>query len=395
MTFNFLNAVPKLITLAITSIVLIGCGGESAKQQQKIPQAEIQVTEVTVQNVPLTKTFVGQVYGTKDIPIRSRVEGFLEGIHFREGSRVKKGQLLYTVDPQSYSAEVTMRKSQLAEAKVSLIRASNDLDRIQPLAEQNAVSKSDLDAALAEKGAAESMVAAAQANLRMSQIELGYTTIESPITGVIGRTEAKVGEFVGREPNPVILNTVSRIDSVNVRFFITENDYLRLARYAMTREKSGQKRTEKEERESEKLELIFSDNTIYSQKGHIDFLDRNVDANTGAMLIQATFPNNDRLIRPGQFAKVRSVIDIVKDGILIPQRCVMEFQGRHTVYVVDNNGLVSQRKIELSSTYKDYWLVRSGLKKGEKIVLEGLQKVREGATVKFKTVKFESQYEAQ
>ncbi|AZQ60694.1 efflux RND transporter periplasmic adaptor subunit [Flammeovirga pectinis] len=395
MTFNFLNAVPKLITLAITSIVLIGCGGESAKQQKTIPQAEIQVTEVTVQNVPLTKTFVGQVYGTKDIPIRSRVEGFLEGIHFREGSRVKKGQLLYTVDPQSYSAEVTMRKSQLAEAKVSLIRASNDLGRIQPLAEQNAVSKSDLDAALAEKGAAESMVAAAKANLRMSQIELGYTTIESPITGVIGRTEAKVGEFVGREPNPVILNTVSRIDSVNVRFFITENDYLRLARYAITKEKSEQKRTEKEERDSEKLELIFSDNTIYSQKGHIDFLDRNVDANTGAMLIQATFPNNDRLIRPGQFAKVRSVIDIVKDGILVPQRCVMEFQGRHTVYVVDNNGLVSQRKVELSSTFKDYWLVRSGLKKGEKIVLEGLQKVREGATVKFKTVKFESQYEAQ
>ncbi|OHX66826.1 efflux RND transporter periplasmic adaptor subunit [Flammeovirga pacifica] len=389
MTSNFFRAVLKLISLVLITNVLISCGGE---QQQKatLPQVEIPVTEVTVQDVPITKDFVGQVYGTKDIPIRSRVEGYLEGIHFKEGSKVRKGQMLYTVDPQSYSAEVAMLKSKLAEAEVTLIRAKNDLARIKPLAEKNAVSKSDLDAAQAEKDAAESMVAAAKANLRMSQIELGYTQIKSPISGIIGRTEAKVGEFVGRDPNPVILNTVSRIDSINVRFYINENDYLRLARYSINNPKEESSDDEK----VDKLDLIFSDNTIYNHKGHYDFLDRNVDSNTGAILIQATFPNNEGLIRPGQFAKVRSVIEIVSDGVLVPQRAVIEFQGRYSVFVVDKEGKVSQRAIKLARhTYKDYYLVNEGLKKGEKIVLEGLQKVREGQTIKFKVVQFESQYE--
>lgn len=392
MTFNFLNAVFRLITLAFTINLLIGCGNKSEEQKANMPQLQIPITEVTIQDVPLTKVFVGQVYGTKDIPIRARVEGYLEGIYFREGSTVKKGQLLYKVDPQQYAASVAMKKGQLAEAEVTMIRASNDLERIQPLAEQNAVSKSDLDAALAEKGASESMVAAAKANLRMAQIEYSYTVIKSPISGIIGKTEAKVGEFVGKDPNPVILNTVSRIDSVNVRFFINENDYLRLARYAVALEKSGKKDFNKNE-PKEKLELIFSDNTVYSRKGHIDFIDRNVDETTGAILVQATFPNPDRLIRPGQFAKVRSVIDVVEDGVLVPQRAVSEFQGRNFVFVVDKNNKVSQRKVELGRTYKDYWLVRSGLQKGEKVVLEGLQKVREGTTIKTKLVKFESQYE--
>ncbi|KXX68268.1 efflux RND transporter periplasmic adaptor subunit [Flammeovirga sp. SJP92] len=395
MTFNFLNATCKIMTLAFTINLLYGCGKSSETQQQnQLPQVEIPITEVTIQDVPLTKEFVGQVYGTKDIPIRSRVEGYLEGIYFKEGSEVKKGQLLYKVDPKQYAANVAMREGQLAEAKVTLIRASNDLDRIQPLAEQNAVSKSDLDAALAEKGASESMVAAAEANLRMAQIELGYTRIASPISGIIGKTEAKVGEFVGKDPNPVILNTVSRIDSVNVRFFINENDYLRLARYAVAQEKSGKRNEKADDQPKDNLDLIFSDNTVYKHKGHFDFIDRSVDANTGAILIQATFPNVDGLIRPGQFAKVRSVIDIVHDGILVPQRAVMEFQGRYSVYVVDETGKVAQRSIELARhAYKDYFLVRSGLKKGEKIVLEGLQKVQEGATIKYKVVQFESQYE--
>ncbi|MBB3700470.1 efflux RND transporter periplasmic adaptor subunit [Flammeovirga yaeyamensis] len=391
MTSNFFRAVLKLVTLFLITNFLMSCGGDE-KPTSQLPQIEIPVTEVIVQDVPISKSFVGQVYGTKDIPIRSRVEGYLEGIHFKEGSRVKKGQLLYTVDPQTYAAEVTMLKSKLAEAEVTLIRAKNDLARIKPLAEKNAVSKSDLDAAQAEKDAAESMVAAAKANLRMSQIELGYTTIKSPISGIIGRTEAKVGEFVGRDPNPVILNTVSRIDSVNVRFYINENDYLRLARYSINNKENERRQSENED--VNKLDLIFSDNTVYNHKGHFDFLDRNVDANTGAILIQATFPNNEGLIRPGQFAKVRSTIEIVKDGVLVPQRAVMEFQGKYSVFVVNKEGKVAQRAIKLARhSYKDYFLVREGLKKGEKIVLEGLQKVREGATIKYKVVQFESQHE--
>ena len=188
------------------------------------------VFETKAERVPIRLEFVGQVSGFKDIAIRARVEGYLEGIHFEEGSRVEKGSLLYTLESQPFEAAVAAQMSGVAEAKTALVKAESDLNRIRPLAEAKAVSESDLDSAVAMYEASIAGVDAAEANLRAANIQLSYTKIHAPISGLIGMTRAKVGDFVGREPNPVILNVVSQIDTVLVQFFITENQYLFSAR---------------------------------------------------------------------------------------------------------------------------------------------------------------------
>jgi membrane fusion protein (multidrug efflux system) len=355
----------------------------SCKEKTNVtpPPPEIQVVEVIQKDVPLFKEFVGQVYGQKDIPIRARVEGFLEGIHFKEGLMVDKSRLLYSIDPIPFQAKVNTQKSKLAEAKTMLVKAKNDLNRIRPLAEKNAVSKSDLDAAQAEYDAALSTVSAAKSNLRSAEIELGYTRIKSPITGMIGRTLARVGDFVGREPNPVILNTVSKTDSVRVTFFLTESEYLFISRKFRKEIKAEARRRLKEEEKS-KLELILSDGSVYNHTGTTDFIDRSVDANTGSILVQATFPNPDYLLRPGLYAKVKVSLEIAKGALLVPQRCLMELQGQYSVFIVNSENKIESRQVKPGDRLGDLWLIKEGLKPGDKVVLEGLQKVSEGMEVK-------------
>ncbi len=360
------------ILLFIFILLFNSCGKK--EEQSKPPPPDIAVYQTTAQDVPIYREFVGQIYGFKDIAMRARVEGFLEGIHFDEGSRIKKGALLYTLESQPFEADVAAKMSKVAEAKTMLAKAESDLKRIKPLAEQNAVSQSDLDAAVAQYEASIASVEAAEANLRASKIQLGYTKIYSPVSGIIGKTKAKVGDFVGRNPNPVILNIVSRIDTILVQFFITETDYLQFAR-RYTPQRSTAEPGEVE------LELILADGSLYEHKGNIDFADREVDPTTGAMLIQASFPNPDRLLRPGQFARIKARVDVVKGGILIPQRCVAELQGLYSVYVVDDSNNVQRREVKLGPKIRQFWLVKEGLKPGEKIVYEGLQKVKDGLTV--------------
>ncbi len=352
----------------------------TACSDRPIPDMTPQVglVDVGTEDVPLYKEFVGQVYGFQDIPIRARVEGYLDGIHFEEGRPVKKGQLLYTIDPQEQQARMARTQSDLAEARIMAVNMKNELDRIQPLADINAVSERDLDAAIANKGASEANVDAARANLRVAEIELGYTRIHAPIDGLIGRTMAKVGEFVGRDPNPVILNTVSAIDHVRVQFFISERDYLELAREVH----QGQADDDRQHNAKATFELILADGSLYEEHGVFDFLDRNVDATTGSIMVQVSFPNPNGLIRPGQYAKVRVRFDVKEGGVTVPQRSVREFQGRQLVYTVDGSGKVSEVQVRIGPAHGDKFLVLEGLKGGEQIVLEGLQKVRDGAQVK-------------
>ena len=350
------------------------CSEKQPAEAPAPPPPEISVVETRAEDVPIYLEFVGQTGGLKDIAIRARVEGFLEGIHFQEGAGVKRGDLLYTLESQPFEEKVAARQSAVAEAETMLAYANRDLDRIRPLAEINAVSKSDLDAAIATQEAAAASKEAAEAQLRAAKIQLGYTKILSPIDGIIGKTKAKVGDFVGREPNPVILNTVSQVDTILVNFYITETQYLTIARFladAMAEERKGQNN----------LELILVDGSVYDHKGKPDFVDREVDSTTGAMLVQASFPNPEKLLRPGQFTRVRARSHIVKDGILIPQRCVMELQGLHNVYVVGEENKVETREIKVGPKVGSNWLITEGLKEGEKVIYEGLQKVRDGATV--------------
>jgi len=362
-----------LLFAIISGLLFVACGDE----KKEMPTLKIEVYEVVEQEVPIIGEFVGNVSGKKDIAIRARAIGFLEGIHFDEGRRVKKGKLLYSIESQQYESESAAMQSKLAEAKTNLAYTKSDLARIKPLAENNAVSQSDLDGAVAKHEAAKANVEAARANLRASNILLGYTNIKAPISGIIGKTKAKVGDFVGQTPNPVILNVISMIDTILVDFYLTESFYIKVFR-------EHQNLTEAERNQDWKentLELVLVDGSVFDFKGTVKFIDREVDPTTGAILLQGAFPNPNRLIRPGQFAKVRAEIDVVKNGILIPQRCVIETQGIHSVFVVNEENKVVSREIKTGPTIDSSWLVEEGLEAGEKIVYEGLQKVQSGMTV--------------
>ncbi|BDD07202.1 efflux RND transporter periplasmic adaptor subunit [Aureibacter tunicatorum] len=378
-------------------IFLLTLGLFSCKknEQKALPPSKVEVVKIKIKDVPIYKEFVGQVYGQVDIPIRARVDGYLEGLYFDEGRKVKKGQLLYSIDAQPFEAEVAQMESQLAEAKIRLIKSKNDLDRYIPLAEINAVSQSDLDAVEAEYGAAQEAVKAAQASLRIAKINLSYTRIHSPINGLIGRTKAKVGEYVGRDPNPVILNQVSEIDTILVQFFITEKDYLLMARRYIVEGETPASLSEVEEDEvsqSTDLSLILADGSTFEYKGKFDFLDREVDPTTGSILVQASFPNPINLIRPGQFAKVKANVEDIEGAYVIPQKCVVSFQGKNFVYVVGKDNQVEQKSVTLGPNYKDYSVVLTGLESTDMVVVEGLQKVRIGATVNPVEVEFKSNY---
>lgn len=374
---NSLLFVGTVILFSISS-----CNSE--KEAIEAPLQEIPVVKVTQKDVPIREEFVGQIYGLKDIPIRARVEGFLEGMHFNEGSRVTKGQALYSIDQEPFMANVAAKESDLASAKTLLVNAENELERYKPLAEINAVSQSDLDAAQASRDAAVASVDAAEANLELAKINMSYTQIFSPIQGVIGKTMAREGEFVGKDPNPVILNTVSRIDTMRVRFYLTESQYLFLAKAVVERGES------KEDKDAT-VQLLLSDGTMYDELGTIAFVDRNIDAMTGSMLVEAHFPNSKKLLRPGMYARIVIEMATAEGAILIPQRCVVEIQGKHSVYVVNDSNVVESRQVVMGEKFGEYWIVREGLKANETIVIDALQKVRSGVTVSPKITPFKPQ----
>jgi membrane fusion protein (multidrug efflux system) len=362
--------------LIVISLILQGCKDNAV---QNLPPPSVQVVEAIQQDIPVMEEFVGQTYGLFDIALQARVDGFLEGIHFDEGGRVRKGQLLYTIAPEPYEAKVAAAQGQLAEANTALVKAKSDLNRIRPLAEQKAVSQSDLDAAVAQRDAAQAGLEAAEANLESARIELGFCRVYSPIDGVIGKTEVYPGDYVGRGITNVILNEVSRIDTILVNFHLPEEKYLEIARYISQRDADTR---EEVPEQYLGLTLILSDGTVYPEKGRIKFINRQVNASTGTILLQASFSNPDEILRPGQFAKVQGVVDFIQGGLLVPQRCVQEMQGNYNVFVVNEDSEVEFRKIEVASTYQTrFMIVSSGLEPGDQVIYEGLQKVKGGAKV--------------
>ena len=374
-----------ILLLATASLMQLFSCKESAKPT--LPPPDVEVTNVIVQDVPMIREFVGQAYGLQDIPIRARVDGFLEEINFVEGSRVEKGRVLYRIDAQPYKAEVASMQQKVAEALSYLTNADNELKRYRPLAEINAVSKSDLDAAIASREAAEASYEAAKANLELAEIKLSYTEIRSPINGLIGKTEARVGEYVGREPNPVILNTVSKTETIRVQFFLPETAYINLMRWV---DMKDAERTPEERERRTTAELILADGSLYDQTGEVDFIDRNVDASTGTILVQTSFPNPRSILRPGMYAKVRLELTTEKGRTLVPQKCVTELQGQYSVYVVDDSNQVQVRKVEALEKIGDLWLIDKGLEPSDQVVLTGLQKVAAGVTVNPTMVEFQS-----
>ena len=359
-------------------LILSSCNTD--KNQGPPPPQNITVVKVIKHDVPIYSEYVGEIYGQKDIPIRARVEGFLETIDFKEGSRVQKGQLLYTIDPQSLAAASNAQKSQVAAAQTALSKARADLDRIKPLAEANAVSKSDLDAAQAAYDAAVADLNAAKSNLKSSNIDLSYTQVKSPITGVIGKTNARVGEFVGKDPNPVILNTVSKTDTIIVKFSVTEAQFLTIAKKRIEKIHSGEVKNH-EDHTDLGVKLKLADESVYSLPGKIDFVDRNIDESTGSILVQASFPNPDGLLRPGMYSKVSVQTDLAKDAIIVPARCIIELQGQYTVFVVNDSNKVVSRPVTIAYKSGDLAAISEGLIEGERIVIDALQKVHSGLVI--------------
>ena len=365
--------------LAVLTVLLTACGDSDTL---KAPVPEIAVVKVVERDTPITQDFVGQTRGSTDIPIRARVEGFLESRNFR----VTQGQLLYTIDPLPFKAKVVEAEGRLAEARTKLAKAKADLDRIEPLAKMNAVSQQDLDGAVAQRDAAEGSVKAAEAQLDLANIELGYTRIQSPIDGIIGISEAEVGEVVGSNPDTFILNYVSLTDPIRVRFSINERDFLRLSRSLAKERRMG--KDQRDESERPDVTMILADGSVHEQFGRVIASDASINPQTGTFKLEADFPNPDSIVIAGQFARVRIVIDDRKNALLIPQRALSELQGNFRVFVVNADGTVTLRAVEPGPQVGQLTVINSGLQAGEEVAIEGLLRLGDGLVVKPRVVEF-------
>lgn len=377
----------RRLFLASGAIILAACGADAPPQ---VSSPEISVVEVVKRDTEITQDFVGQTRGSTDIPIRARVEGFLESRNFTEGRSVTEGQLLYTIDPRPFRTKVVEAEGHLAEARTMVAKARADLARIEPLAAMNAVSQQDLDASTAQRDAALGSLQAAEAQLELANIELGYSEIHSPINGFIGISEAEVGEFVGAPPNPVVLNYISLTDPIRVRFSINERDYLRLSRSLAKRRREGGEQLEKEVSTTE-VQLILADGSIHNHTGRIVASDASINPQTGTFTLEADFPNPEAIVIAGQFARVRLPIDNRPGALLVPQRAVAELQGKFRLFVVGDDGVVTMKSVELGPTVGRLQLVESGLEAGERVAIEGLLSLKEGATIQPKLVQFDDQ----
>lgn len=360
----------------MAAVALLAAAAGCAKKEPPPPPPPpaVQVATVLQRDVPVYLEAIGQTRGAEEIEVRARVEGFLESVEFAEGSLVRQGQLLYTIDPREYQAAVAQAKGRLAQAQADLARYEQDVERYRPLVEQNAYPKQNLEQAIAQANAGRANVDAARAGVTQAELNLGYTRVYSPTNGIVGKTEVNVGNLVGGLQSTVLAK-VSKVDNIHVRFTLPEKDYLF---YARRRQELGRQ----DQTPRQPLQLILADGSVHPHEGRLVFVDRNVDPVTGTILLEASFPNPGAIVRPGQYARVRAVVETKQGAILVPQRAVSELQGIYNVAVVGADDTVETRMVTPAQRIGNLWVIDSGLKAGDRIVVEGLQKVRAGVKVK-------------
>jgi membrane fusion protein, multidrug efflux system len=356
----------------ITCLILTAAIACSKKEPPPAQPPEVQVAQVVQKDVPLYIELVGSTLGSQDVEIRPRVQGYLVSMNFAEGSFVRKGALLYKIDPLPFEAALAEARSNLATAHAVLDKTKNDVARYTPLAKLRAVSQQELDNALSSQEAAQSQVAAYEAKVAQAKLDLAYTTITSPTDGIIGTTKQKVGSLVGRGES-TLLNTVSQIDPILFRCAIAEAEYLKIARRGDAYNESLKKQYA--------VELILADGSVHPHKGKLDAVERAVDPTTGTLTGQFIFPNPERILRPSQYGRARLVVDVKQNALLIPQRAVQEIQGLNTVMVVKSDATVEQRMVKAGERVDDQWIIESGVKPGERVIVEGIQKVQPGIKV--------------
>jgi membrane fusion protein (multidrug efflux system) len=357
--------------------VAASCGKKEAPPP---PPPEVKAAVVLQKDVPIYVEAIGQTRGSTEIEVRARVEGFLQTVDFKEGNPVSKGQLLYTIDPGPFEAALAQAKGLLAESEAQLARAHQDVVRYEPLVAKNAISRQEYETAVAVERAAEAAVEAAKASARRAELDLGYTRVVAPDDGLVGKTEVYPGTLVGRGQS-TLLTHISQIGTIHVRFTIPERDYLHYARRNAKGGGGGGADLP--------FELVLADGSVHTQKGRLVFVDRNVDPQTGTILLEAAFPNPGGIVRPGQYARVRAAVDMKPGAILVPQRSVAELQGIYNVAVVGGDDTIELRNVKPAERIGTLWVIDSGLKAGERVVVEGLQKVRTGVKVKAELVKIE------
>ncbi len=355
----------------ILMILASSCGSHD-QPANEAPIPTVNVVEAAQRSIPQYTEYVGQTLGIHDVDIVPRVEGWITGIHFKEGSPVAKGSLLYTIDDLPIRTKMDASSANLAKARTQLVAKKTELDRVRPLAEMNALSRRDLDGAVAAYEAAKSEVTMAEAQLGTSRIELGYTRITAPISGIIGISKVQVGDYVNRNGLTAI-NTISSLGDVRVRFPISENEYMRFFRKNQVKDVQAG---------ANPVELILGDGVLYPEKGRIDLANRAVDPTTGSLLVQAVFPNSAGLIRPGQYVKVRFLTDFHRDAVIIPQQAVNQMQNIYQVFVLGDSSKLKPRVVKVGARVGSNWIVTEGLKAGEKVAIVGSMAVSPARPVK-------------
>jgi len=356
---------PALILLA--AIAGVACG--RTHEAPPPPPPDVRVATVQAKDVALRSEWVGTMDGSVNAQIRARVQGYLESQSYAEGTLVKPGTLLFTIDARPYRAAFDAAKGDLGRAEAQLTKTQQDVTRYTPLAKEGAISQQELDNAVQANRAAKAAVDSARAVVEKAQLDLDWTQLKSPIGGVAGISVAQVGDLIGEN---TVLTTVSKVDPIKVSFPISEQEYLR---YADLMPVDGSAKGEGT------LELVLADGSKYPERGKASVANRQVDVKTGTLLVVSLFPNPRSLLRPGQFAKVHAAVEAKRDAVVVPQRAVQEVQGTYQVAVVGADNKVSIRGVKTGARVDNDWVIDEGLAAGERIVVDGLQRVRDGLIV--------------
>lgn len=362
--------------LRITGVAVVTGLIPSCKPETKtvvMPPPNVQVVEVQAQDVPLSMEWIGTLAGSVTASIRSQVEGTLMKQAYEEGGRVKKDDVLFELDDRTYKTAVADAVGKLEQAKANLGKTEIDVARLGPLLQTRAVSQQEYDAASQSNMANKATVASAQAAVDKAKLNLDFTKIKSPIDGVAGLAKTQVGDLV--TPGNMELTTVATVNPIKAYFTVSEQDYLKY-RAEHPNAPEGRKAGEGQE-----FELILANGLVHPHKGRFYASDVNVTSSTGSMRLCAIFDNPDNVLRPGQYGRVRSVMKVIKGAIVVPQRAVNELQGIPQVAVVDDQGVAHVRTARTGPRVKSGWLIEEGLQPGDKVVVEGFLKIRDGMKV--------------
>jgi len=375
-----MTSISTRTALAGFCMILISSCAENESQKPAV-SPDVNVVAAGKENLPIYGEYVGQTYGLSDVNIEPRIEGWITGIFFKEGSLVQKGSLLYTIDDQPSLNKLDASKAQAARARTLMENKKSELGRVKPLADMNALSQRDLDFATANFEASVNEVKIAQTMVENSKIELSYTRISAPITGIIGISKVQVGDYVSTVSLGNGINVVSSLGDVRVRFSISENDYLQFAR-EYKKDPSANNFTEIP------VDLILGDGSVYNEKGRLQLTNRQIDPTTGSIIVQAIFKNGQGILRPGQYVKVRFKTSEYSNVVVIPQQAVNQLQNIYQVYMLTDSNKIKPSIIKVGARVGSNWIVTDGLKEGDKVVILGSTFVNTSMIVKPSVIKW-------